>query len=171
MKLTYKGKYTSEDQLPKGVLPPNAVKFVEPATPGRLNLVASLFILPALLLIGVFVLVSSLLHGSEIIRPSHSLSGFVLAFLVIYPHELLHAICFGKNAEVEMFIIPRLLTAFVYSTQPISKARFIFLSLFPNLIFGWFPLSLWMIFPHVGIFSNILFWFSVMSIFFGAGDF
>jgi len=172
MKLTYKGKYTHEDQLSKGILPPNAVKFREPETPFKLNLVALLFTLPALLLIRLFVLTSSLLHGSDLYRgSSHTLLGFALAYLTLLPHELLHAVCFGKSAEVEMYIIPRQFMMFVHCTQPISKARFIFLSLFPNLVFGWFPLTVWMLLPHVTIYSDILFGFSMMSIFFGVGDY
>ena len=173
MKLTYKGKYTGEDQLPKGILPPSAVKFREPGTPAKTQLVASLFVLPALLLIGLFVLTSALLHGSLYLdtRASNSLIGVALALLTIYPHELLHALCFGKNAEVEVYIVPKWLMAFVYCTQPVSKARFIFISLFPNLIFGWLPLTIWAVLHPVIIYSDTLFMFSCMSILFGCGDY
>jgi len=173
MKLTYKGKYTHEDQLSKGILPPNAVKFREPETPFKLNLVALLFTIPALLLIGLFVLASALLHGYVYVHSNSNtiLIGFALAYLTLLPHELLHAVCFGKSAEVEMYIIPRQFMMFVHCTQPISKARFIFLSLFPNLVFGWFPLTVWMLLPHVTIYSDILFGFSFISILFGAGDY
>jgi hypothetical protein len=172
VKLTYKGKYTNEDQLPKGILPSNAVKFREPGTPLKVNLVAILFMLPALLLIYLFVLASSLLHsGYSIPGSSYLLPGMALAVLAIYPHELLHAVCFGKNAEVELYIIPRLFMAFVYSTQPVSKARFIVISLFPSLVLGWLPLAIWTVLPPEAIYSNILYWFSYFSILFGAGDY
>ncbi len=37
MKLVFRGKYSNEEQLPKGVLPENAVRFIEPEGPKELN--------------------------------------------------------------------------------------------------------------------------------------
>jgi len=173
VKLIYKGKYKSEDQLPKGNLPTNAVMFREPETAGKLNLVASLFALPALLLIGLIVLGSVLLHGSINLQRSSlaDYAGVLLAFLTLLPHEFLHAVWFGRESEVELFIAPEKLMLFVICTQPVTKVRFILLSLFPNLVFGWFPLLLWAILPYGVILSNVLFYFSVISILFGVGDY
>ena len=172
MKLIYKGIYKNEDQLPKGILPYNAVKFKEPETTGMLILVAALFMLPALILVALIMLSSAFLHGGlNLQRNSFAyITGLVLSFLTIYPHELLHALCFGKNAEVELFIAPKKLMVFVISTQPVTKMRFIFLSLLPNLVFGWFPLLLWAVLPYHNI-SNFVFCFSIMSILFGVGDY
>jgi len=133
MKLIYKGRYVSEDQLPKGNLPINAVMFQEPETISKLNIVATLFALPALLLIGLVVLGSVLLHGRINLQRSALADyvGIFSAFLTLFPHELLHAICFGRNSEVELFIAPKQLMLFVICTQPVTKMRFILLSLFP----------------------------------------
>ena len=173
MKLVYKGKFVNEDSLPKGILPESAVKFKEPGTLAKLTLYSSIFVLPALLLVCLFMAVSSLLHGgsSLVIRSGHLLIGFLLSALTLLPHELLHAVCFGKDAEVELYIAPKQLAAFVISTRPISKGRFIFLSLLPNLVFGWIPLAIWALLPYLGAFSDVLFIFSVMSVMLGVGDY
>jgi len=57
MKLIYKGIFKDYDDLPKGTLPQNAVKFKEPADLIRLNLIAPLFALPALLGVAMFIVV------------------------------------------------------------------------------------------------------------------
>ncbi len=173
MKLIYKGIYKNADQLPKGDLPPDAVKFREPKTPLQLNIVATLFMLPVALLIGLFILLSYLIYG-QIHFQNNSLYfiiGMVLSLATIFPHELLHAVCFGKNAEVQLFVSIKMLMAFVVSTQPVSKRRFIFLSLLPNLVFGWIPLLLWAVLPYHEVVSNLLFSFSALCTFLGAGDY
>jgi len=169
MKLTYKGIYKSNEQIPLGVLPENAVKFKEPKNMTETMIISSIFILPALLGVLLFLLGSNLLHGDLVINGTFI--GLLLAVLFLGPHEYLHAMCFGKEAEVELFIAPKQIALFVVSTQPITKARFILLSLFPNLAFGWLPLAVWMILPYNAVFSDHLLTFSVLSILFGIGDY
>jgi len=169
MKLTYKGIFKSNEQLPIGVLPENAVKFKEPKNMTETIIIASIFVLPAMLGVMLFLFVSSLLHGDLEIHGTFI--GLLLAMIFVVPHEYLHAICFGKEAKVELFIAPKQIALFVISTQPITKGRFIFMSLFPNLAFGWLPLAVWMILPYNTVFSDHLLTFSVLSILFGIGDY
>jgi len=158
------------DHLPKGELPSNAVKFKEPGSMIELNAVAVLFAVPAVILAGLIILCSYLFHEGKDLQFSF-LIGFPLAFLFILPHELLHALGFGRDAVVELYVAPKQLMAFVVSTHPISKARFIFLSLFPNIVFGWLPLVIWAILPDIGTFGSVLLTFSFISIMFGCGDY
>jgi len=169
MKLIYKGLYKSKEQLPVGILPENAVKFKEPDNMAMALIISTLFVIPAFLGVVPFLLGSRLIHGDLTINLTWL--GMIIAALFIIPHEFLHAICFGKEAEVEFFIAPKQVALFVVSTQPITKARFIFLSFLPNMVFGWLPLAVWMILPFNAILSNHLFTFSVISILFGVGDY
>ena len=169
MKLIYKGIFKSNEQLPIGVLPENAVKFKEPKNMTETMIRASIFILPAMLGVFLFLLGSGLLHGDLVVNGTFL--GLLLAMFSLVPHEILHAICFGKKAEVELFIAPKQIALFVTSTQPITKGRFIFMSLFPNLAFGWLPLAVWMFLPYNTVFSDHLLTFSVLSILFGIGDY
>ena len=169
MKLVYKGIHKSNEQLPIGVLPENAVKFKEPKNMTEALIKSSLFALPALLGVALFLLVSFLLYGGLIFDITWI--GLIISVLLLIPHELLHAVCFGKEAEVELFIAPKQLALFVISTQPITKARYIFLSLLPNLAFGWIPLAVWSVLPFNALFSNHLFTVSVFSILLGMGDY
>ncbi len=60
-------------------------------------------------------------------------------------HEVLHALCFKE--EVEFYTYLRKGLMFVVGTESMSKARFIFMSMFPNIVFGFIPYILFFIFP------------------------
>ena len=173
MKLKYKGIFKEYDQLPLGELPPNAVKFNEPDSLIKLNIVALIFLIPAFFFVAIIMVFSILLHGELALSGANyaGLIGIGLAFLTILPHELLHAVGFGKDAEVEMYVSLKLMSAFVVSTHPITKLRFIMLSLLPNMLFGWFPLMIWAIIPYYGLLSDVLFYFSLFGILVGVGDY
>lgn len=171
IKLIYKGDYKGEDTLPKADLPSNAVKFREPETPEKLSKVASLFLIPCVILIGIIIWISIMIHNKFNYDYKYFVVSLLLSFATILPHEILHGICFGKNAKVELYVSLKNMMAFVVSTQPISKMRFIFLSLLPNMVFGWIPLLIWAFIPYHMVVSNILLSFSVICITFGVGDY
>ena len=169
MKLRYKGILKRSDPLPIWPLPENAIRVNEPDSFQKITLISLLFILPALLLVVIITLVSYILHGVHT-TAGFSWVGLVLSFLVMIPHEFLHAICFGKDADVEMYFLPQSGNIAVTSGKAISKRRFIFMSLFPSLILGWVPLLIWAILPY-NEFSNILYTFSIITgAVHGAGD-
>lgn len=171
MKFVWKGKFTGYDQLPIGHLPENAVRYEEPETVAELSKKASWFLIP----VGVFVLVIVLLRRlffGEFPPFDISLFGVFIAFLMIMPHEFLHGIVFPKGAEVEVYYSIKNMMAFVISTHPTSKNRFIFLSALPNVVFGVLPLILWLVLPSEFVkLGQVLFTFGAVSMTFGVGDF
>lgn len=172
MKLIWKGKYKNVEQLKIGELPENAVKFKEPNSPLMLNLVASIFVIPVLIIIGIAIVIKFYLQQNMNSFNFYNYIGVLLAFLMIVPHELLHSIAFPKNAEVQLWFSPKSLMAFVFSTYPVSKKRFIYISLLPNIIFGIIPLILWIVIPtKFNEISEIMFSFSFISLLFGVGDY
>jgi len=173
MKLVFKGKFKGMDQLPLGDLPPNAVKFKEPETMDKLVVKVILFTIPALLLVALIMIGSYLLHGKFNIDyvPFPLVVGLLASIPGMFLHELLHAVCFGKGAYVEFYIALKEGLMFVVSTSPITKQRFIFLSLLPNLVLGWLPFLVWAVLPYGEIYSNVLFVFSILNILGGGGDY
>ena len=183
MKLVFRGYFKNESQLPKGVLPSSAVKFREPQTKTQslvLSLVLALFM--SILIIAITVAIELFWRGGEIVYtgdgpvmdilnlvPDFTTLGVVFALIALIPHELLHAVCFGKGAEVEMFF--KSTGAFVTSTKPISKNRFIFLSLLPNVVFGVIPLILWAVLPYNAAYSSHLHTFATAGLVIGVGDY
>ena len=172
MKLIYRGRYTGENQLPRADLPPSAVRFREPEDTAALNLAAMKWSLLALAAAAALGVVTIPLRGGLVLGAGFwFMAGFAASFLTLLPHELLHGLCFGRGAEVHLFVSPKDLMAFVVCTRPVSKARFILMSLLPNLIFGWLPFLLWCLTPYSGAGSDILLWFSSCCISFGGGDY
>lgn len=171
MKLVWRGDYKSEEDLPKADLPENAVQFKEPETPAKVNLAASAFILPVLVIVGLAMVGKVMLYGGFEMTGVPWV-GFLLAFVAILPHEAIHAVCFPKGSTVYLFTSLKNGMAFVVCPEQMSKARFIFLSLAPNLLFGLLPLLLWVFLPIAsGAVSVNLFTFALMSLSCGVGDF
>ena len=171
MKLQYKGIYRDESQLPLGNLPKNAVPFEEPDNPADLSKAATWYIIPVFLVIfAVYgikcLLCARILSPLDILHPA----GVLLSFLVILPHDLLHGICFPKDAVVELWISPKNLMAFVVGTAPMSRRRFIFMSLLPNLVFGLLPMLIWIFLPS-GLWGNCLGSMGAYAAMMGIGDY
>ena len=168
MKIIYKGFFRDNSQLPVGVLPKNAVRIKAPESLYKQIAVSVITFIPAGLLVGLFVLGSYLLHG-DLSSAGFNGWGMGVVLLTFIPHEILHAVCFGRGAEVELFARPPALL--VTCVKPLSKARFIFMSMLPNLVFGWIPLLVWMLLPYCGGVSHLLFTASVFAILLGGGDY
>ena len=169
MKLIYKGVLKRNEPLPGWHLPENAIRVKEPESFQKITLVSLLFIIPALLIAAIITFISYILHG-EHTTSGFSWIGLALSFAAMVPHEFLHAVCFGKDAEVYMYFLPQSGNIAVTSARTISKRRFIFMSLLPSLVLGWIPLLIWMILPYTA-FSSALYTFSIITgAVHGAGD-
>ncbi|MCD5414448.1 MAG: DUF3267 domain-containing protein [Clostridiales bacterium] len=170
MKLNWKGKYKGVESLAKGTLPEDAVMFREPKTMSELGWVASIFLIPVFLVVGI----GTYLRFGEIVFFFGMINswGALLALVMIVPHEVLHAIAFPKDAEVDAWYSLKYGMAFVHSTHPVSKNRFIFLSLLPNIVFGFIPFILWVFIPNESTWlTEFWFTFSVLGLTVGVGDY
>jgi len=72
--------------------------------------------------------------------------GFLIGFLLIPVHEFLHAICYPKEAVVYIGVCLKKAAAYAVSFHPISKCRYIVMSLVP-MILGVIPLIIFIICP------------------------
>ena len=81
----------------------------------------------------------------------------LLLFLIgLFPHELLHAICFKEDVYLYTNFSHGML--FVAGPEDMSKSRFIFMSLLPNIVLGFIPYLIFVINPNwtlLGIFASI----------------
>ena len=159
MKLIYKGKFDGDvNSIPHGDHKPGAVKFREPEDVKKLGLIANgiATAIVMLALLGVF-----LRGGFE----NFSIAGIFLSYITLFPHEILHALCFRD----EVYLYTNLKNGIMFVTGPedMTKGRFIFMSLLPNIVFGFVPYILFMINPQWKILGT----FGAMCISMGAGDF
>lgn len=156
MKLVYKGKFSGDVQdLPHGEHKPGAVKFREADSPQKLavllNLVSGGIVLMLLVLYSVRYF--SAYPGGEKMDMLWWFAGLALALLAMFPHELLHAICFRETVYLYTYWSKGML--FVVGPEPMSRGRFVFMSLLPNLVLGLVPYVAAMLWPRLTVFGSM----------------
>lgn len=161
MKLLYKGKYDlNPESLPSKPHQNGAVPFKEAKDSKTMAKIANSI---ALLLLIPLVILLLLRYDSRIFI--ELFFGSVIALLCAFPHELLHAICFKE--EVYLYTNLKQGMLFVIGPETMSKGRFVFMSLLPNLIFGFIPFFLGLLYPPFSVLGA----FGALSITMGAGDY
>lgn len=153
MAIHYKGVCKDFDDLPLRAAPAGAVQFREPSAKVlALVLNTGAVVLMVLLAVPFLSLAEPYLEGAE----SQVWIGLLCAMVATVPHELLHAICFKDDAGV--YLYPKGGALFVLGLEDMSKGRFVFMSLLPNIVFGWVPYFVFLLFPHLvglGVFGMI----------------
>ncbi|MDE5994966.1 MAG: DUF3267 domain-containing protein [Oscillospiraceae bacterium] len=160
MKLIYKGKFKLDpESLPHGEHKAGAVKFKEPETPKKLALIANALalVLTGVALFGVYARLG--------FRTEFNIWGVFVSLLCLFPHEILHAVCFKE--EVYLYTNFKQGMLFVTGPETMSKTRFVIMSLLPNIVFGFIPYIIFMCFPSLTFFGS----FGAMSIGMGASDY
>ena len=165
MRIMWKGKFDgNEESLPHGEHKPNAVKFQEIDDIKKLGLVLNLLSVSLMIVTYAIVLLRG---GFDVILEHFWIywAGMLAAIACLIPHEFIHAMCFRKEAYIYTNLKNGML--FVVAPEDMSKSHFIVMSLMPNLIFGFVPFLLYLIFPQLG-FLGIL---GATSIPMGIGDY
>ena len=164
MKLHYKGKYDlNPESLPHGEHMPGAVKFKEAESSKQMAIIGNVL---AVVLMIVFA-IPAVWRAKPYIADSiwQMPLGCFASLVTLFPHEFLHAICFKE--DVYLYTNMKQGMLFVVGPETMSKGRFIFMSLLPNLVFGFLPYCIGMIFPQMGFFLAL----GCLSIGMGAGDY
>ncbi|MCD7727457.1 MAG: DUF3267 domain-containing protein [Ruminococcus sp.] len=162
MKLHYCGKYDlNPDSLPHGEHKENAHKFKEVNSTKQLAIIANI----GCIIIMILLAIPALIRCWDYIGGWSLPLGCVASVLVLFPHEFLHAICFKEDVYLYTNLKQGLI--FVVGTETMSKSRFIFMSLLPNIVFGAIPYIIGMIFPSLIFFTAL----GVISIGMGFGDY
>lgn len=155
MKLHYKGKFDGkEESLPTKDHHPGAVQFREPE-PKKFTLIANLgaIILAVVLLVPFFWLGHDSFSAKT---PLHLFIACMAFWAAMFPHELMHASCFRGDVYLYTWLSRGAL--FVVGPEDMSKARFVFMSLLPNLVLGVVPFVVFLCVPKlvaVGLFGVI----------------
>ena len=164
MKLHYKGKYDlNPESLPHGEHMPGAVPFKEAKDSRQLSIIAN----AASVVIMVLLAVPAWFRCREYLfaSPFQMMFGAIASMLILFPHEILHALCFKE--DVYLYTNWKQGLLFVVGPETMSKGRFIFMSLFPNLVFGIIPYLLGMLLPNL-VFAVVL---GILATGMGAGDY
>lgn len=170
MKFVVKGKFKSLDDLPNAELPANAKCYEEPDDLDEITMQAMKYGFMALGIAIAAYLGKYFGAGFDNIHILPLILGIPASYLMIIPHEILHGICYPRGAIVEIWSAIDHGMFFVTSGYPISKARFIWMSLFPSILFGLIPLII-VIFMPVSWWEDFLFSFAASNLVHGAGDY
>lgn len=164
MKLHYRGKYNLDPTtLPTCKHQPNAVKFKEVDSTKELADIANDIAIALMILLSIPVYLKY--KGSLFDYFDEMMVGAMLPLLTMFPHELLHALCFKEDVYLYTNFKQGLL--FVVGCEAMSKQRFIFMSLLPNIVFGFIPYMI----SFLGIQYLTLAVLGVIAIGMGAGDY
>lgn len=164
MKLHYRGKYNLDPTtLPTCKHQPNAVKFKEVDSTKELADIANDIAIALMILLSIPVYLKY--KGSLFDYFDEMMVGAMLPLLTMFPHELIHALCFKEDVYLYTNFKQGLL--FVVGCETMSKQRFIFMSLLPNIVFGFLPYMI----SFLGIQYLTLAVLGVIAIGMGAGDY
>ena len=159
MRFHYAGKYNGDPSTLQGhPHEENYVAFKEAKDMNTLALIAN----------GIAIGIAIITFALLIIRGgfgAFSIWGAVLSILVMVPHEFLHGLCFKEDVYMYTNLSKGLL--FVIGPETFSKARFVFMSLLPNIVFGLIPFILFFINPSLKILGTL----GAISLASGAGDY
>lgn len=164
MRLHYRGKYDlNPESLPHGQHMPGAVPFKEAKDSKQLSLIAN----AASVVIMVLLAVPAYFRCREFLwaSPLQMMFGAIASMLILFPHEILHALCFKE--DVHLYTNWKQGLLFVVGPETMSKGRFIFMSLLPNLVLGIIPYLIGIIFPNQ-VFAVVL---GILTTGMGAGDY
>lgn len=142
LNIKFKGKFRDESQLKEGELPVEAIKFNEPDSITKAFLLGGLVSLPVL--VASTILLLGKINEFGRLPPSHIILNMVISFGLMYVHEWIHALSLPKGMEKQIWTKHEEGALFVHFNQPISKKRFIWVCLAPNLMLGFIPFIVFM---------------------------
>ncbi len=151
-------------QYQMGDLPDGAKKVDIPEDMDELMVKAIPFQIIATVIITASAFVKVALDNEFPFAPIWVVIGFVLGFLALIIHELLHAIVFPKKATVYVGIYPKSFGAVALSSYPLKRWRFVLFSLLP-MVLGVVPILLfWILPPEYKIANGLMFGLSMMGL-------
>lgn len=166
MRFIVKGKYTGNESALPSRDTTGSTQFKEPENMTELSRVVTTI---SLVLMFIMFLIFGFVCGINDINPfAHYIQilfAGLFSVLVFLPHEFLHAICF--KGDVEFYENLKQGMLFVVGTEDMSRARFIFMSLLPTIVFGFIPFTIFL-FKPASVFCGL---FGGVNIAAGAGDF
>ena len=149
MKLRWKGCFEREEQLARAELPDNAALLQEPETLEEMAKQSQKMLWWAVIPASSAFVVRWYLWGLPGLWDWFHPLGILWFLLLIVPHELLHAAVYPRKAICELWTSPKNQCLFVICTVPVTKRRFVGISLMPAIVLGILPLLGWCLFPSL----------------------
>ncbi len=140
-----------DTEFPEQPLPENAAPLLRPENIFKASLVYGL---PPLLLCWAVLGLKWGVLGPPVVNPLYMPLGLALGMALIPVHEYLHAVCYSAKNTVYVGVCAEKLAAFAVCHEPISKRRFIGMSLAPALL-GIVPLAVFLLASPSALLSGL----------------
>lgn len=162
-KIKWVGTIKSTAEYQRGVLAPDARKLEMPASVGEMMTKALPFIIPPMVIIFLSMFLKTYISHEQVVSFPFIAVGAAIGFVLMLVHELLHAMVYPKGATVYIGIVPKQFAAVALASHPLSRARFILMSMLP-LLLGILPLVLfWSMPAEYKELNGILFGAAIMG--------
>ena len=158
VKFHFAGRYNDDpESLITHPHEPDYVPFKEAENMNKLSIIMNILAL----VIGVITIAIYFI----VARKPLEIWGWILFLVTMIPHEFLHALCF--KGDVYMYENLRKGMLFVVGPGTFTKGEFVFMSLLPNIVFGFIPFLIFLIDPSHTILGTL----GAAAISAGAGDY
>ena len=174
--IRFMGKMKTEADLTAGAeLPAGAVLFDEGEDLNELFKLGFVVIMPVLIpvMIGTIIRIEHMEKGRHLSFDLHTVcvaaAAVVVYFLLKAAHETIHALFYPRRAKKTIWRYGSNGAWFCYCNAPVSRARFIVLSLAPMVILGILPFIVWLFAADaldtaVNIAAVVLIWMMVLFV-------
>lgn len=167
-KIEYRGVIDYAHQI-KATVPKAAVKYIDPYDEDCGSNNKMLYSVLAMLFPVVLVIIKYMIENE--IPFVFNILGCIIGCIVLLPHELMHGICFPKEAHVGLYQMIKPSRMFIAASIPVSKARYILMRVFPNFVLGILPLLIWMCISPDTYIAKTLFSIGFINVIAGAEDY
>lgn len=157
-KIKFKPIIKDPAEFQQGDLPENATKVAMPETTGKMMLLAMPFCIILIVILMITMWTKRLIYDYAVINPLFLAVGFVFGALLLWVHEILHAIVYPKGATVTVGFYPKGFAFVALASYPLKRSRFVLMSLLP-FVLGLVPLACFIFFPY--------YWSEVNGVMFG----
>ena len=142
-KIIWCGNKSQDTNFPENTLPNNA-KLIE--RPDNIFKNSMLYGILPLIFSYAIICIKWFIIGERAMNPIYVPLGIILGLLLMPVHEVLHGVCYKKGQKVYIGICLKKFAAFAVCHEPISKRRFVIMSLMPMLL-GIIPLAIFLLSP------------------------
>ena len=150
-KIIWCGNKSWDTDFPENMLPNNAKRIERPDNIFKSSIPYG--ILPFIFSYAI-IYIKWFVIGERAINPIYVPLGIIFGLLLMLVHEVLHGVCYKKGQKVYIGICLKKFAAFAVCHEPISKRRFIIMSLMPMLL-GIIPLAIFLLSPSNAVLSGI----------------
>ena len=162
-RIKWVGVISSAAEYQRSELSQNAKKLEMPKSVSEMMLKAIPFLIPSLVIIFLSMFLKTFLSREPVVSFPFAALGFVVGFVLMLVHELLHAVVYPKGATVYIGIMPKQFAAVALASYPMSRVRFAVMSLLPYVL-GIVPLVIFWLMPaEQKAVNGLLFGMAVMG--------